>query len=178
MKTLKKRGLCGGLKRNRRGNKWTNIPRTVMKNGFVCTTNILLFVLAILTSLIVLLLLSPKLLSSPHLADHHHLCSNSQGEGLNEERLCNAIFYSEGGYKTHYFYGIKSVSCATKMECKAVCIKTMRHYKKDFARHGGHGVKNFIKYASFRYVGLRDRTREAWEKNVNFYCKKQGGCYE
>ena len=176
MRILKKRGLCGGLKRNRMGNKWTNIPRTVMKNGFVCTTNILLFVLAILTSLIVLLLLSPKLLSNPHLADHHH--SNSQGEVLNENKLCEAIYRSEGGNRTNYPYGIKSVSCATKMECKAVCIKTMRHYKKDFARHGGHGVKNFIKYASFRYVGLRDRTREAWEKNVNFYCKKQGGCYE
>ena len=95
-------------------------------------------------------------------------CSQ-QGEVLNEERLATAIFYSEGGDRTNYPYGIKSVSCATKMECKAVCIKTMRHYKKDFARHGGHGVKNFIKYASFRYVGLRDRTREAWEKNVIWF---------
>ena len=174
MKTLKKRGLCGGLKRNRMGNKWMNTSRIVMKNGYVCTNNILLFVTVGLTSLIVLLLLSPKLLKCPNLEDNHHLSL----EVLNVPKLCEAIYRSEGGDRTNYPYGIKSVSCATKMECKAVCIKTMRHYKKDFARHGGHGVKNFIKYASFRYVGLRDRTREAWEKNVNFYCKKQGGCYE
>ena len=144
MKTLKKRGLCGGLKRNRMGNKWTLF--------FLC--NVLFW----------------PLFLGRHLAHG--------GEVVNEEKMCEAIYRSEGGDRTNYPYGIKSVSCATKMECKAVCIKTMRHYKKDFARHGGHGVKNFIKYASFRYVGLRDRTREAWEKNVNFYCKKQGGCYE
>lgn len=83
MRILKKRGLIGGPKRNRMGNKWTNISHTATKNGFVCTTNILLFILAILTSLIVLLLLSPK-----------HLYLNSQGEVLNEERLATAIFYS------------------------------------------------------------------------------------
>ena len=139
MRILKKRVLCGGLKRNRMGNKWIFV---------------LLFVF------------------------YCYPLWQCYGENLDENKLCEAIYRSEGGDRTNYPYGIKSVSCATKMECKAVCIKTMRHYKKDFARHGGHGVKNFIKYASFRYVGLRDRTREAWEKNVNFYCKKQGGCYE
>jgi hypothetical protein len=151
-----------------------NIPHTVMKNGFVCTNNILLFVLVILTSLIVLLLLSPKLLSNPHLADHHH--SNSQGEVLNENKLCEAIYRSEGGDRTNYPYGIKSVSCKTKDECRAVCIKTLRHYQKDFARHGGKGVRSFIFFSSKRFVGYNDREgQEIWIKNVTYFYYKQGG---
>ena len=149
------------------GNKWMNTSRIVMKNGYVCTNNILLFVTVGLTSLIVLLLLSPKLLSNPHLADHHHLCSNSQGEGLNEERLCNAIFYSEGGDRTNYPYGIKSVSCATKMECKAVCIKTIRHRWSLFKKHENNGIKNFIITLSRSYDSGDSRVGQAiWIKNV------------
>ena len=52
---------------------WTNTSLIVMKNGFVCTTNILLFAKGGLTSLIVLLLLSLKLLKCPPLVNHHHL---------------------------------------------------------------------------------------------------------
>ena len=171
MRILKKRGLCGGLKRNRMGNKWTNIPRTVMKNGFVCTTNILLFVLAILTSLIVLLLLSPKLLKCPNLEDNHHLSL----EVLNVPKLCEAIYRSEGGDRTNYPYGIKSVSCATKMECKAVCIKTIRHRWSLFKKHENNGIKNFIITLSRSYDSGDSRVGQAiWIKIVTRIYYKQG----
>ena len=175
MRILKKRGLCGGLKRNRMGNKWTNIPRTVMKNGFVCTTNILLFVLAILTSLIVLLLLSPKLLSTPHLADHHHLYSNSQGDVLNENKICESIRCSEGIH-SRYPYGIKSVSCETKDECRLKCLESVRNQFKLFTRHGGKGIKNFIREFARRYDSGDSRAGQAvWIKNVTYFYYKQGG---
>ena len=172
MRILKKRGLCGGLKRNRMGNKWTNIPRTVMKNGFVCTNNILLFVTVGLTSLIVLLLLSPKLLKCPNLEDNHHLSL----EVLNVPKLCEAIYRSEGGDRTNYPYGIKSVSCETKDECRIKCLESVRNQFKLFTRHGGKGIKNFIREFARRYDSGDSRAGQAvWIKNVTYFYYKQGG---
>ena len=173
MKTLKKRGLIGGLKRNRMGNKWTNISHIATKNGFVCTNNISLFVMVGLTSLIVLLLLSPKFLNSLHLADHHH----SSLEVLNENKLCEAIYRSEGEDRTHYPYGIKSVRCETKNECRLKCLESIRNNEKRFARHGGKGVENFIRFMSRRCVYCdfgECQARIDWQKNVKeiYYGRK------
>ena len=153
------------------GNKWMNTSRIVMKNGYVCTNNVLLFVTVGLTSLIVLLLLSPKLLKCPNLEDNHHLSL----EVLNVPKLCEAIYRSEGGDRTNYPYGIKSVSCETKDECRIKCLESVRNQFKLFTRHGGKGVKNFIREFARRYDSGDSRAGQAiWIKNVTRIYYKQG----
>jgi hypothetical protein len=103
-------------------------------------------------------------------------CSQ-QGEVLNEERLATAIFYSEGGDRTNYPYGIKSVSCETKDECRIKCLESIRNNEKRFARHGGKGVEDFIRFMSRRYVycGFGEcQARIDWQKNVKeiYYGRK------
>lgn len=101
--------------------------------------------------------------------------SSQQGEVLNEERLATAIYWSEGGDRTNYPYGIKSVSCATKMECKAVCIKTLRHRWSLFKKHENNGIKNFIITLSRSYDSGDSRVGQAiWIKNVTRIYYKQG----
>jgi len=101
----------------------------------------------------------------------------SKGDVIEYERLAESIFYAEGGYKTHYFYGIKSVSCETKDECRLKCLESIRNNEKRFARHGGKGVENFIRFMSRRYVycGFGEcQARIDWQKNVKeiYYGRK------
>ena len=87
---------------------------------------------------------------------------------LNVEKLVKAIRISEGT-GSRFPYGIKSVPCYSQSECKAICIKTVRHYENDFTRHGDGGINNFIQYLGPRYVCGRQGNCPAaitWEKNV------------
>jgi hypothetical protein len=93
----------------------------------------------------------------------------SKPETLNYEKLATAIYWSEGGDRTHYPYGIKSVSCETKDECRLKCLESIRNNEKRFARHGGKGVENFIRFMSRRYVYCdfgECQARIDWQKNV------------
>jgi len=136
MRILKKRGLCGGLKRNRMGNKWIFV---------------LLFVF------------------------YCYPLWQCYGENLDENKLCEAIYRSEGGDRTNYPYGIKSVSCETKDECRIKCIESVRNQFKLFTRHGGKGVKNFIREFARRYDSGDSRAGQAiWIKNVTRIYYKQG----
>ena len=137
MRILKKRGLCGGLKRNRMGNKWIFV---------------LLFVF------------------------YCYPLWQCYGENLDENKLCEAIYRSEGGDRTNYPYGIKSVSCETKDECRIKCIESVRNQFKLFTRHGGKGIKNFIREFARRYDSGDSRAGQAvWIKNVTRIYYKQGG---
>ena len=100
----------------------------------------------------------------------------SKPETLNYEKLATAIFYSEGGDRTNFPYGIKSVSCETKDECRIKCIESVRNQFKLFTRHGGKGVKNFIREFARRYDSGDSRAGQAiWIKNVTRIYYKQGG---
>jgi len=50
------------------------------------------------------------------------------------EQLADAIFWAEGGYKTNFPYGIKSVKCEGYDECRRICKNTIknniRRYRK------------------------------------------------
>ena len=143
MRILKKRGLCGGLKRNRMGNS----------EKIFC-------------------IIAGFLLCFGHDAFTQPV---SKGDVIEYERLAESIFYAEGGYKTHYFYGIKSVSCETKDECRIKCIESVRNQFKLFTRHGGKGVKNFIREFARRYDSGDSRAGQAvWIKNVTRIYYKQG----
>ena len=141
MRILKKRGLCGGLKRNRMGNK----------NGYV---------LAI--CFITLLFIG---------------CQRQTEikEKIDVSKMCEAIYRSEGGDRTNYPYGIKSVSCKTKDECRLKCLESVRNQFKLFTRHGGKGIKNFIREFARRYDSGDSRIGQAiWIKNVTRIYYKQG----
>lgn len=94
-------------------------------------------------------------------------------KGYTSGRICEAIRKAEGVHSI-YPYGIKSVSCSTQDECKRVCIKTIRHYRKDFAKLENQGTEDFIEYSSRRYVAGDTRANQkSWVKNVKFFLTKE-----
>ena len=96
-------------------------------------------------------------------------------EKIDIPKICEAIYRSEGGDRTNYPYGIKSVSCETKDECRIKCIESVRNQFKLFTRHGGKGVKNFIREFARRYDSGDSRAGQAiWIKNVTRIYYKQG----
>lgn len=93
-------------------------------------------------------------------------------KGYDNEEICEAIRHAEG-INSRYPYGIKSVSCSNKNDCRIICIKTLRHYRKDFEESSDRGIEDFINYSSRRYVAGDTREhQENWIKNVMFYLRK------
>lgn len=98
--------------------------------------------------------------------------SSCKGAVVNEEKMCQAIYKAEG-YKIPF--GIKSSYCF-KYGCspKMVCLHTIRHYWRDYAKNNGRTINGFIAYASRRYVSNSDRIgQENWLKNVSYYYNKE-----
>lgn len=71
------------------------------------------------------------------------LCLSLQVKALDEERLADAIYLAEGGSKTRYPYGIKSVKTNNP---RAVCLRTIR---SALARWDGRG--DFIAFLGKTY---------------------------
>lgn len=93
-------------------------------------------------------------------------------EGYSDEEFCETIRFSEGA-RSRFPYGIKSVRCASQSQCKDVCIRTIRHYRKDFIKTHKVVDDSFIQYASKRYVESKDKIgQENWVKNVEYFLKR------
>ncbi|MDE2097581.1 MAG: hypothetical protein KGL39_10070 [Patescibacteria group bacterium] len=81
----------------------------------------------------------------------------------------NAIYWSEGGSKAKYAYGVKSVPYRNLDEAKRICDRSIRN---NYARWLTSGRTNdFIAFFSRRYCPL---DASNWTRNVKFFCKKAG----
>ena len=93
-----------------------------------------------------------------------------------DAEYCQAIFLAEGGEKTKYPYGIRSVTCETKKECKEVCIRTVRNNRKRFAKNR-KGFNDYISYLGSRYAPLQSDNdpqglNRHWIRNVRYFLEK------
>lgn len=77
--------------------------------------------------------------------------------------IADAIYRAEGPHKP---YGILSVRCEGKKECRKVCLNTVRNTHRRWVKRGRRG--NFIDFLADRYcppsvdpVGNRN-----WKRNV------------
>lgn len=87
----------------------------------------------------------------------------------NFNRLADAIYKAEGGTKTKFPYGIKSVSCKDAKECREICLKTIRNA---FKRYKNEKLKiSFLEYLRNKYAPLIDsELNKNWLPNViHFY---------
>ena len=86
------------------------------------------------------------------------------------QEICNAIYIIEGGEKTNYPYGIKSVQCNGKKECEQVCKNTIENNRKRFAKQTKE--KEFLKFLQSRYCPDSVKGCETWLPNLKFYLKR------
>lgn len=70
-------------------------------------------------------------------------------DDVNIEKLASSIYKAEGGEKTRFPYGIKSVKCSSKAECKKICINSIKNNIKRYKESNQKG--DFIEFMGRRY---------------------------
>lgn len=88
------------------------------------------------------------------------------------EEICQSIYIIEGGQKTKFPYGIKSVKCTGKNECEKICLNTVENNRKRYSQYGYKKYGTFLEFLQSRYCPLSDDKCENWLPNLNFYLKK------
>lgn len=106
------------------------------------------------------------------------LIYSNQCFGYSDEDLVNAIYLAEGGAKTKYPYGIKSIKCESEQECRKICFNTVRNNRKRY-KADNMGYKDFIAFLGARYapIGAENDPKNLnrnWVKNVRYYLRKGG----
>ena len=88
-----------------------------------------------------------------------------------------AIYKAEGGKKAKKPYGILSVPCNTKKECRQICYNTVRNNKKRYKEYGHKQYDTYLEFLASRYAPVgasNDPTNlnKNWIKNVKYFLKK------
>jgi hypothetical protein len=108
------------------------------------------------TLLILILLTSPKL---KPLELNWYLYTN--------EKIADAIWYSEGGLRAKVPYGILSVPVKDEEEARRICLNTIRNNRVRF--NNQNKEKDFIKYLGMRYAPYDSKQ---WSRNVKYFLRK------
>jgi len=93
-------------------------------------------------------------------------------EYYSNEAIAEAIFWAEGGYHTHWPYGIKSVYCKGIDECKQICLNTIQNNRVRYSEYGHKEYKDYLSFLASRYCPLSDDGCENWLPNVRSLLKK------
>lgn len=101
-------------------------------------------------------------------------------KGWSDEQIVNAIYKAEGGKKTKYPYGIKSIKCESQEACRQICLNTVRNNRKRYAKDANYGKITFIEFLGSRFAPVKGSSLSAaerklnpnWVKNVLFFLEK------
>lgn len=99
-------------------------------------------------------------------------------EGYTISQYVEAIYKAEGGEKAQYPYGIRSVNCEGKEDCRKVCYNTVKNNVKRWKASNKADIP-FLEFLAGRYapVGVRnDPTglNRNWIKNCRYFLDKGG----
>ena len=100
------------------------------------------------------------------------LLDSCSAETINIEKLADAIFLAEGGYKATYLYGIRSVKYENEEEARRICINSIKNNIKRWEKAGR--PEDFITFMSRRYapIGAKNdpnNLNKNWVKNVRYF---------
>jgi len=98
-----------------------------------------------------------------------NLCN---GEEYTNEQIADSIFLAEGGYKTNYPFGIKSVYCDGYDSCRKICLNTISNNRIRYSEYGYKQYDNFIEFLGSRYCNISINGCENWVYNVRYFLKK------
>jgi len=103
-------------------------------------------------------------------------CTQAQAQEYTNEQIANAIYKAEGGAKTAYPYGIKSLKYENRDNkalsrhdwARWICLNTIRNHR---ARHKAHNCgKDFITCLGLRYCPPKEHEiNQYWVNNVKWF---------
>jgi hypothetical protein len=87
-------------------------------------------------------------------------------------QIVSAIYWVEGGPKASSPYGVLAVPCATKKECKRVCLNTVKNTRQRWHEAGRPG--DFLDFLADRYCppSVDKNGNLRWKKNIRAIIKK------
>lgn len=86
-------------------------------------------------------------------------------DGYSVDQIVSAIYKIEGGSKTKYPYGIKSIPCKTQSECKRIAENTVVNNIQRW--HASKTNKPYFEYLRDRYAPLDDHSlNRNWLPNL------------
>lgn len=88
--------------------------------------------------------------------------------GYSDSQIASAIYLAEGGAKTRFPYGIKSIKCDTKEECRQICLNSIKNAKKRWIKAGK--PEDFIVFMGRRYSP--PNINPNWVRLVKFFLSK------
>jgi len=90
-------------------------------------------------------------------------------EHYSTDAIVEAIWYTEGGLKADYPFGIRSINCRGYEECKQICYNTVENNKTRYKMQGHKQEKDFLTFLAKRYC---PNNWEIWLKNVKYFLGK------
>lgn len=90
------------------------------------------------------------------------------------EALVMAIYQAEGGTKTNFPFGIKSISCENYTECKRICRNTVQNNLKRWQKAVDEGYMfDYLTFLHHRYCPPKlNKLNLNWKKNVVYFLRK------
>jgi len=100
------------------------------------------------------------------------LAGSAEAREISVPRIVDAIYLAEGGEKARKPYGILSVPCGSKAECRRIAERTVRNNFKRWADAGAEG--DYLEFLARRYapIGAENDPKglnENWLKNVRHF---------
>lgn len=90
-------------------------------------------------------------------------------EYYSDNEIADSIYIIEGGLKTFYPFGIKSVYCKGYNDCRQICLNTIKNNRIRYYEYGYRQEKDFLIFLAKRYCPY---DWEIWVKNLKFYLNK------
>lgn len=101
-------------------------------------------------------------------------CNPAHAEEIDIQKYVNAIYKAEGGDKAQYPYGIRSVKCSTKAECRKIAENTVRNNIKRYREYGHKTHATYLEFLASRYapIGASNDPKNLnsnWLRNVRYF---------
>jgi hypothetical protein len=98
--------------------------------------------------------------------------AGGQGQLYSDNAIASAIYIAEGGSKTNYPYGIKSINVhGNKSYALQICLNTIRHQRQIWLKTSKK--VDFIDFLALRYAPPSDSPlNRNWAKNVKYWIGK------
>jgi len=86
-------------------------------------------------------------------------------------QLADAIYLAEGGAKTRFPYGIKSIPCEDEEQCRRYCKNTIRNNVRRWRAAISKGDKrDYLTFLWHRYCPPKAHTLNVnWKRNVSAF---------
>ena len=96
------------------------------------------------------------------------LSSSIYAQNYSAQEICNIIYVIEGKEQARQPYGIETIKCNSKKDCKQICLHTINNNIKRFKNQSKEN--DFLTFLAKKYC---PPNWKIWLKNLKWYLDKQ-----